>query len=132
MLVVRDAQIQQFVAPTERDLVKAVCDAVIKSNPARVEHLRPLRIIAMVKIGIERARSVGVTRPEDVAAFVALMFEISPKFYKHPLVAQVLADGNYPMGERITQLPKRIEDDVWEEIANVYDANFWFPEVQRS
>ena len=63
MLVVRDAQIQQFVAPTERDLVKVVCDAVIKSNPARVEPLRPLRIISMAKIGIERAKSVGVTRP---------------------------------------------------------------------
>jgi hypothetical protein len=130
MIVVRDAQLQQFVAPTEQDLVKVVCDAVIKSNPARFEALRPGRIIAMVKIGIERARSVGATRPEDIAPFVSLMFEISPKFYRHPLIAQVIADSNYSMGERIAQLPARIDDGVWEEIANVYDAKFWFPDVQ--
>jgi len=130
MLVVRDAQLQQFVAPTQQDLVKVVCDAVIKSNPARFEALRPGRIIAMAKIGIERARSVGVDRPEDIAAFVALMFEISPKFYRHPLIAQVLGDANFSMGERIAQLPVRIDDAVWEEVANVYDPKFWFPEVQ--
>jgi hypothetical protein len=59
-----------------------------------------------------------------------LMFEISPKFYRHPLIAQVIADSNYSMGERIAQLPARIDDGVWEEIANVYDAKFWFPDVQ--
>ena len=130
MLVVRDAQLQQFVAPTEQDLVKVVCDAAIKSNPARFGSLRPGRIIAMAKIGIERARSVGVTRPEDIAAFVALMLEVSPKFYKHPLIAQVLADENFSMGDRIAQLPARIDDSVWEEVAAVYDAKFWFPDVQ--
>lgn len=130
MLVIRDAQLQQFIAPTENDLVKAVCDAVAKANPARVESLRPGRIIVMAKVGIERARSVGATRPEDIAAFVALMFEISPKFYKHPLIAQVLADTNFSMGERIVQLPTRVDESVWEEVANVYDPKFWFPDVQ--
>ena len=66
MLVIRDAQLQQFIAPSEDDLIKAVCDAVAKANPARVESLRPGRIIAMAKIGIERARSVGATRPEQL------------------------------------------------------------------
>ena len=129
MLVVRDAQLQQFVAPTEDDLVKAVCDAVIKSNPARVETLRPLRIVAMAKIGIEKARSIGVTRPEDIAAFVALMFEVSPKFHKHPQIAAVLADANFSIGERLAQLPVRVGEDVWEEVANVYDPKFWFPDA---
>ena len=59
------------------------------------------------------------------------MFEISPKFYKHPTIAQVLADENFSMSERIDQLAKRIDDAVWDEVANVYDAKFWFPDAQQ-
>ena len=129
MLVIRDAQIQSFIAQNDNDVVKLVCDAVVKSNPERVKNIRPLRLISMAKIGIERAKQTGVTRPEDIAAFVALMFEISPKFYRHPQVAAVLADANYTMGERIAQLPERVNDEQWEEICLAYDPKFWFPDV---
>ena len=129
MLVIRDSQLQSFIAQNEDDVVKLVCDAVIKSNRERVKDVRPLRLISMAKIGIERARSAGVTRPEDIAAFVALMFEISPKFYRHPQIAAVLADPNYAMGERLTQLPERITDEVWDEATQAYDPKFWFPDA---
>lgn len=129
MLVIRDSQIQAFIAQNENDVVKLVCDAVIKSNHERVKNIRPLRLISMAKIGIERAKEAGVTRPEDVAPFVALMFEISPKFYRHPQVAAVLADANYTMAERIAQLPERVTDEQWEEICLAYDPKFWFPDV---
>ena len=129
MLVIRDSQIQAFIAQNENDIVKLVCDAVIKSNNERVKDIRPLRLISMAKSGIERAKTAGVTRPEDIAPFVALMFEISPKFYRHPKVAAVLADETYPMGERIGQLPERVTDEEWDEICMAYDPNFWFPDV---
>lgn len=129
MLVIRDSQIQGFIAQSENDIVKLVCDSVIKADHERVENIRPLRLISMAKIGIERARSVGVTRPEDIAAFVALMFEISPKFYRHPAIAAVLTDGNFSIGDRIAQLPDRINDEVWEEACLAYDPKFWFPDV---
>ena len=129
MLVIRDSQIQSFIAQNDSDVVKLVCDAVIKSNHERVKDIRPLRLISMAKIGIERAKSAGVTRPEDIAPFVALMFEISPKFYRHPQVAAVLADETYTMGERITQLPERVTDEQWDEICLAYDPKFWFPDV---
>jgi hypothetical protein len=130
MLVIRDAQLQAFIAKDEKDVVKVVCEAVIKANPGRVKDIRPRRLISMVKIGIERAQAAGVTRTEDIAAFVALMFEVSPKFYRHPQVAAVLADQNFPIGERIQQLPVRVSDEAWEEISQVYDPKFWFVEAE--
>lgn len=129
MLVIRDSQIQAFIAQTDEDVVKLVCDAVKKSNPERVKNVKPERLEAMAKIGIERARSAGATRPDDIAPFVALMFEISPKFYRHPQVAAILADANYTVSERISQLPERISEEQWEEISMAYDPKFWFPDV---
>ena len=129
MLVIRDSQLQSFIAQNDNDVVRLVCDAVIKSNPERIKDVRAMRLISMAKIGIERAKSAGVTRPEDIAPFVALMFEISPKFYRHPQIAPVLADQTYSMGERIAQLPERVSDEAWAEACEAYDPKFWFPDV---
>lgn len=128
MLIIRDSQIQAFIPQTDEDLIKLVCDAVKKSNSERVKYLSPARFVLMASMGIERAKQAGVTRPEDIAPFVALMFEISPKFYRHPHVAAVLADANYTMAERIAQLPERVTDEQWAEICLAYDPKFWFPD----
>ena len=129
MLVIRESQLQSFIAQNDNDVVKLVCDALIKSNFERVMDVRPARLVAMAKIGIETAKRNGVTRPEDIASFVALMVEISPKFYRHPQVAAILAETQFPMTERIKSLPDRITDEQVEEITLAYDPKFWFPDV---
>ena len=130
MLVIRDSQIESFIAHNDADLVKVVCDAVIKSNRERVSTLRPMRIASMVRLGIETAKAAGVKSPEDIGVFVALMFEISPTFYKQPVIASVLADRNFSIGERLSQLPERVPDEAWEDAVNSYDEKFWFVEAK--
>ena len=126
MLVIRDAQIQSFIAANDDELLRVVCDAVIRVNPGRVADVRAPRVESMARLGIARARSSGFNKAEDIAAFVALMFEISPTFDTQPAIAAVLADENYSPGERLTQLPERVSDEAWAEAVGSYDADFWF------
>jgi hypothetical protein len=128
MLVIRDSQIQSFIAHNDEDLIRLVCDAVIKANHGRVASIRPLRLIAMATLGIERAKAAGFKKAEDIAIFVALMFEISPTFDEQPMIAAVLADTNFPVSERLSQLPERVPDEAWLEAEARYDSNFWFAE----
>jgi hypothetical protein len=128
MLVIRDEQLRSFIARDENDLLELVAEAVIKANPQRVSAIRPERMVSMVKLGIERARAAGIDLAEDIAAFVALMFEISPGFDQQPSIAAVLADTSFPIGERLWQLAERVPDEAWDEAVASYDENFWFRE----
>jgi hypothetical protein len=131
MLVIRDAQVQSFIANNDDDLLTIVCDAVSKADRDRVSGISPDRLRSMAKLGIERARAEGFNKAEDIAAFVALMFEISPSFYTQPAIAAVLADANYSPGERLIQLPERIPEEAWAEAESGYDAGLWFSEGEQ-
>lgn len=126
MLVIRDSQIQSFIAANDEDIFTIVAEAVKRANPKRISAASEERLESMVKIGIERAKSEGISRPEDIAAFVALMLEISPKFYRQPQIAAVLKDENFSIGERILQLDERVPEEAWAEAETAYDAEFWF------
>ncbi|HXF42143.1 MAG TPA: hypothetical protein VNK26_00245 [Pyrinomonadaceae bacterium] len=132
MLIIREQQLEKFIAADDRELLSTVAQAVIRANPQRVSAIRTERLTAMIQLGIETARAAGMKKAVDIGIFVALMFEIGPHFYRHPRVAEVLQDQNYSMTERLTQLPERVSDEVWDEIVHAYEAEFWFPEKRRA
>lgn len=126
MLVIRDAQIQALIAGNDDDLGSLIENAVRKVNPSRVDGLAPARVKSMVQIGIVRARKAGFEKAEDLAVFVALMFEISPQFYEQPAIAEVLNDAMYPSEDRLEQLFERVPDEAWNEAVDLYDEKIWF------
>ncbi len=128
MLVIRDAQIQALIAGSDDDLARLIEDAVRKVNPSRVDGLAAERVTSMVRIGIERARKAGFQKAEDLAAFVSLMFEISPQFNEQPAIATVLNDATYSPQDRLELLFERVGDDAWAEAVDLYDENIWFAE----
>ena len=100
--------------------------AIREANPERVLDYDDKKLEEIVKIGIKRARSHDLERSEDVAAFVALMFEIAPNFDEQEEIKTILADTNYTPTERINQLWKRSSDEAWEEAEQSYKADVWF------
>ena len=126
MLVIRDEQIQHFIAADDERLTEVVSAAVQAANTSRVAGYDEKKLRDMASVGIETARSRSVSRAEDIAVFVALMFEISPKFYEQPTIAEVLVDTNYPVSDRLEQLPERVPEDAWAAAERLYDPNFWF------
>lgn len=127
MLIIREEQIQHFIAADEEQLVEVVSRAIREANAERVADYKEKKLQKMVEIGIKRARSHELTRAEDIAAYVAVMFEIAPKFDEQEAVRQVLNDTTFPPDERFKQLFERVPDEAWKEAEQFYEDTFWFP-----
>jgi hypothetical protein len=126
MLIIRKEQIQHFIAETDAELVGLIAGIMREANPERVAGYSDEALEAMVKIGVERARTHSFERAEDIAAFVAVMFEISPVFDENAEVKAILDDENFSVEERFKQLWGRTSDELWQELENKYDARVWF------
>ena len=126
MLVIRDTQIQALIADSDEKLAEVIENAVRKAAPVRVEGVAPDRVKPMVRRCIETAKRQGFDKAEDIAAFSALMFVLSPHYYREPAIADVLNDMRYPAGERLFQLFERVPDQAWSDAVDLYNADFWF------
>lgn len=125
MLVIREEQIQTFIAENDAELEKVVIKALRDANPERVSGFEDAALGNMVRIGIERARSHGLSGAEDIAAFVAVMFEVAPNFDERQDIKAVLNDPNMAPAFRFYQLFESIPETSWEDAERFYDPNAW-------
>lgn len=131
MLVIRNQQIQEFIARDETALVEVICRAVREANGERVSVYADTELAAMVRIGIERARSHGFSDAEAIAGFVAIMLEVAPRFDDQPDIRKVLENTDLPPETRLDQLFTCVPNDAWVEAGRLYEDSFWFPEDQQ-
>lgn len=127
MLVIKQSQIQHFIAADDAELVRIVSGSARHANEARIDGYDDEKLSAMVEFGIERARAHQFERSETIAAFVAVMLEIAPNFDEQEEIKSVLADANFSPDERFFQLFERVSDESWQAAENLYDARVWFP-----
>ncbi|HEX8638123.1 MAG TPA: hypothetical protein VF692_08680 [Pyrinomonadaceae bacterium] len=127
MLIIREEQIQHFIAADEDQLIKVIAGAIRRLNEKRIAGYDDEKLAKMIKTGIARARSHELIKAEDIAAFVALMFEIAPKFDEQAEIKAVLDDASFPPDERFYQLFERVSHNGWFEAETLYEAAFWFP-----
>lgn len=127
MLIIREKQIQHFIAADEDQLVKLITRIVREANVERTADYEDETLEKMVKTGIERAKGYDLQNAEDIAAFVAVMFEIAPNFDEQEQIKAVLADTNFPPADRFYQLFERVSDEDWKSAENLYNADVWFP-----
>ncbi|MEO8649390.1 MAG: hypothetical protein ABI539_09515 [Acidobacteriota bacterium] len=128
MLVIRKQQIQEFIARSENELIDVVREAIRKAVKERVHVYDDPQLNEMLKVGIARAKSHGLTAAEDIAGFVAIMFEVAPRFDEVAEIRAVLEDERFPPDLRFEQLFQRLSDEPWIEAGKKYDDTFWFPE----
>lgn len=132
MLIIREEQIQHFIAADEEQLVEVISGAIRFLNEERVAGYDKTKLEKMVKIGIERAKSHELTRAQDIAAFVAVMFEVAPKFDEQEQIKMVLSDTTFSPDERFYQLFERVSEDAWLEAETLYEDTLWFPAREES
>lgn len=126
MFVLKTAQIQHFIAADDDQLVSVIAKSIRLANGTRVAGYDDKDLSAMVKIGITRARSHGLTRAEAIAAFVAVMFEVAPRFDEQPEINEVLKDEKLSPEVRFFQIFDRVQDTAWIEAQKKYEDSFWF------
>jgi hypothetical protein len=129
MLVIREEQIQSFMAADDGEIAKIAAEAIRGSNPDRVSGHSESRLRSMARIGVERARAAGFSKAEDIAVFVSLMFEVSPQFNEQPAIANVLQNTALAPTDRFEQIFEQVPDDAWTEAQDLYDEKIWFPQA---
>jgi hypothetical protein len=125
-MIIRREQLEQFIAPDDASLTRVVRQAVRAANGARVGQYSDEDLDAMVRIGIARARSRGLTFAEDIAAFVAIMFEVAPRFDEQADINAMLLDESLPVELRLETLFARTADPAWSDAEKKYEDSFWF------
>src|SRR6185369_270729 len=128
MFVIRKEQIQHFIAYDENELIAEVAKAVRRANGDRLAPYNDAQLQKMVKIGIERAKANKLTGAEDIAAFVAVMFEVAPRFDEQKDIRLILDDEKLAPEVRFYQIFDRAQDQAWVEAERRYDDSFWFPD----
>ena len=128
MLIVRQEQIRHFIAKDDSEVIKRIGQAIRASDSKNLGIFDNKKLEAMVEIGIERAKSHGLELAEDLAAFVALMFEVAPNFDEEEEIKAALEDTNLVPSDRLAQLWERTSDEAWEGAEKSFQAEVWFSE----
>jgi hypothetical protein len=128
MLVIKKEQIESFIAEDDTQLLRVISEIIRESFFESIENYDDETIRSMVKTGIDRAKSYGFERAEDIASFVAVMFEISPQFDTHEQIKLVLKEDSIPYDQKFEYMFGRIPEEIWAEAEKTYDAKVWFPE----
>ena len=126
MLIIRDAQLQAFIAADDDEVFAVVAKAVREANPVRVDGYSDEKLGKMVRVAVNRARSRGLSKVEYIAAFSAIMFETSPRFDEQKDISSVLDDVNHSPEDRLFQLFARVPEEAWAEAERSYDEAIWF------
>lgn len=132
MLVIKKKQIESFIAEDDTQLHRVISEIIRESFHESVGEYSDETLDSMVRIGIERAGTHGFERAEDIAAFVAVMFEISPEFDTRDEVKAVFGDESIPDESKFEQLFGRVTEEEWVEAEKTYNVDTWFPEQEAA
>lgn len=128
MLVIREKQIQHFIAKDEPSLVRVIRQIIREVNSERVSGYSDQLLDSMIRIGVERAKSRELTLAEDIAAFVSVMFEVAPNFDMQKDIETIFNEHTFPPSERLNRLWDIVPDESWQEAEANYDIKIWFPD----
>jgi hypothetical protein len=103
------------MTPEESELLEHIVDHLCEEQPEAVADLKDKEIERRARLGIHRARSAGFAQPEEITAFVTLMFVVAPDFDAHPKIAAALARLSGP--QRIKRLFEKTAEQDWAEAA---------------
>ena len=122
----------QLEAMTLRDpqrLVDTLLRYVRRNAADMIKNIDPISLREMVEGGVVRARSHGLSRLDDLALFIGLMFEIGPSFDEQADLHRLLDDPAIPPDQKMANLLARAPDAAWDEAEKRRDSLAWFPEL---
>ncbi|MFH1897552.1 MAG: hypothetical protein ABH886_04850 [Candidatus Desantisbacteria bacterium] len=130
MFKIRKEQEDAFLLHDEKAFVDFIIEHLREEHYNYVSSMPDSMLVGMVSNGLTRARSHGLTDPENLTAFVALMFVMAPNFDEHPVFQKILDDESIPVDQRLDRLLIDELNSCWEEAEKNYNGDAWFPELQ--
>lgn len=81
----------------------------------------------LVRLGVAKARSYGMTWESTITGFVALMFVAAPNFDDLPQVAEMLREPRVHPERRLDYFVQNADFETWQMIQFCYDPAAWQP-----
>jgi hypothetical protein len=146
MIVIRPEQLEAFSPVAEADFERRVAEYLRESHPgvavtfpsgegeskeAEVKALDDETLLRMVRTGIARARSYGMTWESSITAFVVLTFIVAPNFDDHPLINRFLTNDEVEPDARVDELVAGATEGNWVAAKQGYDAGKWGLELNE-
>src|SRR5262249_3536980 len=124
-MIMRGDQIKVFESNAENEFVNRLIHYLQQKHPARIEDLDDENRHRRVCAAIAKARANGFTWESSIAGFVALMFELTPEFDRHPAFHAALEKRHADENERIRAIYRTVTDKDWEEARALSGPDSW-------
>lgn len=124
MFVIRPQLMEAFEQAACDEFIFRVCDYLRRHHARAVAAYSDDQLEPMVRVGVRRARSRGLTLENKIGFYVALMFEIAPNFDEHPAVRELLGAGEN-VDASMDLLPVHISEEQWQEANDQADPRVW-------
>lgn len=141
-MLIRAEQMQVFEIAAEDNFAQRLAAhlrenyaaAIIRlpDSESAVGELPEEKLNSLVRVSIERARSYRLTYESSIAAYSAVMVEVSPNFDLHRLSQIVLMDESVAAEARLNELFEILNEKNWETIRADYDVNDWQARTERT
>jgi hypothetical protein len=123
-MTIRPDQERTLSAYGRGQFLHSVAGYLRAEHPDAVAVYSDTELDRRVRWGSQKAERFGLAVPADVATFVALLFEISPRFFKQPAIHRILTDPRIPSDKRMQAVIDRTPAAAWDEVAEQNDG--WF------
>ncbi len=135
-LSIRAEQMSSIELETQENFVRRISAHLLEEYPKAmvilpsderftVDTLPKETLSDLVRIGIARARSYDLTFESSIAAFTALMFEISPNFHTNRICQVVFNGDEVPPNEQVDSLLSMLSEKNIESMQENYDPTAW-------
>jgi hypothetical protein len=115
MLRIRPEQMLAFEQAADDKFTGDIIGHLLRFHPAAVSHIPAADLRAQVNQRKARAREYGFTGQAAITGFIALTFNIGPRFDLHPAIQAVLTDVAVSPDDRVQQLRFRVQPLDWAE-----------------
>ena len=122
MFRLRNEHVESLRPQAEMAFVTRLVQYVRREFPEAVDHLVNELLIRRVQFGVLSAKHYGLRWEQDIALFVALMFEFAPDYDRNPHVQRILAHPNLNPDLKMSLVVDEISDEEWEQIEHKLNA----------
>ncbi len=129
MLKIRKEQMDIFQQQAEDIFVTHVANKLRSNHSGVVKDIEKDILLTRVRYGINQAREYGLTRKNNLQAFVTMMFLIAPDFDSYPVFHKYLTDESLQPNDRMVVILDKTVGSDWSK-ARKASAKDWPEEVQ--
>lgn len=120
---------EQAESLADEDLIRRIILYLEVRLPQQVAKIAPNDLKAIVRHGLEIARTYEVRTERGLFTFVMDMLAVGPAFHAQPKIQAILGRRDVDELERLDRIVEDVDDDAWDEAGRITDAAAYWDDV---